>query len=137
MTYAKQKELELLAPAGSLESFFAAFENGADAVFCGLKTFSARAKAKNFTIFELERLVGYSHKLNKKIYVALNTLIKESELPELITVLQVLEYLKIDGLIIQDLGLYHLAHTHFPEIPLHASTQMVVHNLAGLECLRN
>ena len=131
----QKKQLELLAPAGSLESFFAAFENGADAVFCGLKTFSARAKAKNFTMFELERLVGYSHKLNKKIYVALNTLIKESELPELITVLGALEHLSIDGLIIQDLGLYHLAHIHFPEIPLHASTQMVVHNLAGVRVL--
>jgi putative protease len=131
----KHGKLELLAPAGSLQSFFAAFEYGADAVFCGLKTFSARAKAKNFTIEELAQLVGYTHKLNKKIYVALNTLIKEAELPELITVLSELEHLRIDGLIIQDLGLYHLAHTYFPEIPLHASTQMVVHNLAGVRIL--
>jgi len=131
MKFAKRKEMELLAPAGSLGSFFAAFENGADAVFCGLKTFSARAKAKNFSLMELERLVGYAHKHNKKIYVALNTLIKESELPELINVLSELERLLVDGLIIQDLGLYQMAHVYFPGIPLHASTQMVVHNLAG------
>ena len=135
MRSAKRKQMELLAPAGSLGSFFAAFENGADAVFCGLKTFSARAKAKNFSLTELERLVGYAHKHNKKIYVALNTLIKEAELPELINVLSELERLMVDGLIIQDLGLYHLAHVHFPGISLHASTQMVVHNLAGVQQL--
>ncbi|MCK5071059.1 MAG: U32 family peptidase, partial [Desulfocapsa sp.] len=124
-------KVELLAPAGSVQSFFAAIESGADAVFCGLKVFSARAKAKNFTMEELSQLVGYAHRLNKKLYVALNTLVKENELPELITVLQELEYLSVDGLIIQDLGLYHLLHTYFPKVPIHASTQMVIHNLAG------
>ena len=128
-------KLELLAPAGSLQSFFAAIECGADAVFCGLKTFSARASAKNFTMEELTRVVGYTHKLNKKIYVALNTLIKEDELGELIEVLCELEHLRVDGLIIQDLGLYQLAHRYFPKIPLHASTQMVIHNLAGVKIL--
>lgn len=127
--------MELLAPAGSLGAFFAAFENGADAVFCGFTFFSARAKAQNFSLIELERLVGYTHKLNKKIYVALNTLIQEAELTELIPVLSELHRLQVDGLIIQDLGLYHLAKNHFPEIPLHASTQMVVHNLAGVRQL--
>ena len=124
-------KVELLAPAGSVQSFFAAIESGADAVFCGLKVFSARAKAKNFTMEELSQLVGYAHRLNKKLYVALNTLVKENELPELITVLQELEYLSVDGLIIQDLGLYYLLHTYFPKVPIHASTQMVIHNLAG------
>ncbi|AGF79087.1 collagenase-like protease [Desulfocapsa sulfexigens DSM 10523] len=128
-------KLELLAPAGSLQSFFAAVESGADAVFCGLKTFSARAKAKNFTMEELVGLAGYAHKLNKKIYVALNTLVKEDELSELISVLSELEYLGVDGLIIQDLGLYRVAHKYFPKIPLHASTQMVIHNLAGVKIL--
>lgn len=135
MTSTQRKHMELLAPAGSLESFFAAIENGADAVFCGLKTFSARAKAKNFSLKDLERVVGYTHKINKKIYIALNTLVKEAELAELILVLSELDRLQVDGLIIQDLGLYHLANTHFPGIPLHASTQMVVHNLAGIRQL--
>ncbi|MEA3469937.1 MAG: DUF3656 domain-containing protein [Thermodesulfobacteriota bacterium] len=135
MTFAQQNNLELLAPAGSLESFFAAFENGADAVFCGLKTFSARAKAKNFSLKELDRLSGYAHSNSKKIYIALNTLVKETEIASLIEVLQELERVSVDGLIIQDPGLYRLAHTHFPKIPLHASTQMVIHNLAGVRML--
>ncbi len=128
--------LELLAPVGSLESFFAAVENGADAVFCGLKTFSARAKAKNFTLEELERLKGYAEARGVKIYVALNTLIKECELRAIIELLAELDYLSVDGLIIQDLGLYRIAHQHFPGIPLHASTQMLTHNLAGVLMLQ-
>lgn len=135
MKLLKQKRPELLAPAGSLESFFAALESGADAVFCGLKTFSARAKAKNFTLSELERLACYSHSKKKKIYVALNTLIKEVELSELVDVLVALSHFRVDGLIIQDLGLYRLAHTHFPAIPLHASTQLTIHNIAGVQML--
>lgn len=129
------QDVELLAPAGSLESFFAAFESGADAVFCGLKSFSARARAKNFSLDELQRLSAYAHAREKKLYVALNTLIKESDLLPLSETLNELSRLSIDGLIIQDFGLYHLAHTYFPEIPLHASTQMVVHNLAGVRML--
>jgi putative protease len=129
--------LELLAPVGSLESFFAAVENGADAVFCGLKTFSARAKAKNFTLEELELLKGYAEARGVKIYVALNTLIKECELRAIIELLAELDSLSVDGLIIQDLGLYRIAHQHFPEIPLHASTQMLTHNLAGVLMLQH
>ena len=135
MTLSKQNQLELLAPAGSLESFFAALESGADAVYCGLNTFSARAKARNFSLEELERLSGYCHSRGKKIYVALNTLIKEVELPALVDVLSALSSCRVDGLIIQDLGLYHLAHVHFSEIPLHASTQMTIHNIAGVKML--
>lgn len=128
----KSNPLELLAPVGSLESFFAAVENGADAVFCGLKTFSARAKAKNFTLEELERLIGYAGVRGGKVYVALNTLVKESELEPLVESLIELQSLEVDGLIVQDLGLYRIAHEYFPEIPLHASTQMLTHNLAGV-----
>lgn len=135
MILAKPEKLELLAPAGSLESFFAAFENGADAVFCGLKTFSARAKAKNFSLKELAQLSAYTHAIDKKIYVALNTMIKERELPLLIEILQELEHVAVDGLIVQDLGVYRLVHQHFHGIPLHASTQMVIHNLAGVRML--
>lgn len=132
MKKTNRKPVELLAPVGSLESFFAAVENGADAVFCGLKTFSARAKAKNFTLEELERLKGYAGARGIKVYVALNTLIKECELPALVALLAELECISVDGLIIQDLGLYRIAHRYFPGIPLHASTQMLTHNLAGV-----
>lgn len=132
---ANYAKVELLAPAGSLQSFFAALEYGADAVFCGLTRFSARAKAKNFSLDDLDQLLCYAHNLNKKVYVALNTLIQEAELHELIALLEAIETLGVDGLIIQDLGLYRIAHTYFPAIPLHASTQMLVHNLAGVQVL--
>jgi U32 family peptidase len=132
MEISKQNTLELLAPAGSIQSFFAAIENGADAIFCGLEQFSARAKAKNFSLQELELIKGYAKEKGVKVYVALNTLIKEQELAAIIELLATLEYLQIDGVIIQDLGLYGLVHTHFPGIPLHASTQMLSHNLAGV-----
>lgn len=127
--------LELLAPAGSIESFFAAIEAGADAVYCGLKEFSARAKAKNFTVAEIERLTAYSHRQEKKLYVALNTLIKETELPKLIDTLTALAAIPVDAVIIQDLGLWRLARLYFPDLPLHASTQMTIHNAAGVKML--
>lgn len=132
MEISKQNRLELLAPAGSVQSFFAAVENGADAIFCGLEQFSARAKAKNFSLQELELIKGYASKKGVKVYVALNTLLQEHELPAMVELLATLEYLQIDGIIIQDLGLYHLVHTYFAKIPLHASTQMLSHNLAGV-----
>ncbi len=132
---AKTPTLELLAPAGSTEAFFAALDQGADAVYCGLKEFSARARARNFTLPELERLTAYAHQQQKKLYVTLNTLLKEAELPQLVDVLASLAAIKIDGLIIQDLGVWRLAHRHFPGLPLHASTQMTVHNAAGVKML--
>ena len=126
---------ELLAPAGSIEAFFAALEAGADAVYCGLKEFSARAKAKNFTLEEMERLAAYAHAQGRRLYVTLNTLIKEAELPRLVEVLATLGTLPVDGIIVQDLGLWRLVRQHFPELPLHASTQMTVHNAAGVKML--
>ena len=126
---------ELLAPAGSLESFFAAMEAGADAVYCGLKEFSARAKAKNFTLAEIERLAAYAHHHDRRLYVTLNTLLKEAELPRMLEILADLASFSVDGIIIQDLGLWRLVRQHFPELPLHASTQMTIHNAAGVKRL--
>jgi collagenase-like PrtC family protease len=131
----QERQLELLAPAGSLEAFFAALDNGADAVYCGLKEFSARVKAKNFTLPEVERLTACAHRQGKKLYVALNTLLKEAELPKLIDILADLSGIGLDGVIIQDLGVWRLARTWFPALPLHASTQMTVHNGAGVRML--
>jgi putative protease len=118
-----------------MESFFAAMEAGADAVYCGLHEFSARAKAQNFSLTEMENLCAYAHKQGRKLYIPLNTLIKESELPRLIHVLEGIARCQPDGLIIQDLGVYRLVHDFFPEIPLHASTQMAVHNSGGVQML--
>ncbi len=126
---------ELLAPAGSLEAFFAALDQGADAVYCGLEEFSARAKARNFTLEVVERMTSLAHLQKKKIYIALNTLIKEAELPRLVDILASLTAIGVDGLILQDLGVWRLARHHFPALPLHASTQMTVHNPAGVRML--
>jgi len=133
--HAVQKKTELLAPAGSLEAFFAAMEKGADAVYAGLKEFSARAKAKNFTLQQMERMIAYAHSLEKKVYVTLNTLVKENELPQLVDTLSSLEAMRVDAVIIQDLAVARIAHRFFPGIPLHASTQMTVHNSPGVQQL--
>jgi len=127
------KKPELLAPAGSLESFFAAMEKGADAVYAGLTEFSARAKAKNFTLSRMERIVAYAHSLGRRVYVTLNTLVKEQELAKLVEVLSALAAMGADGIIIQDMAVYRLARNHFPELPIHASTQMTIHNSLGVK----
>src|SRR5210317_2161361 len=123
---------ELLAPAGSLEAFFAAMEFGADAVYTGLKEFSARAKAKNVNRDELERMVGYAHARQRKVFLTLNTLVKEKELSHLIDVLAAVEAIGVDAVIIQDMGAWRLARRHFPGLELHASTQQTIHNVAGV-----
>ncbi len=128
---------ELLSPAGSLETFFAALEAGADAVYCGLKDFSARARARNFTLRDLERMTTYAHRAERKVFVTLNTLIKESELPALAETLDALEAMGIDAVILQDLAVWRLARRHFPALELHASTQMTIHNSAGVRMLEN
>ena len=126
---------ELLAPAGSLESFFAALEKGADAVYAGLQEFSARARAKNFTLAQMERMLAYAHGQNRKIYITLNTLVKEKELPQLVDTLAALAGMRVDGVILQDLAVARLIRNHFPSIPLHASTQMTIHNTPGVKML--
>ena len=129
------KKPELLAPAGSLEAFFAAMEKGADAVYAGLRDFSARAKAKNFTLDQMERMLAYAHRQGRKVYVTLNTLVKEQELPLLVETLAALEGMGADGIIIQDLAVARLARDYFPRLPLHASTQMTIHNSLGVRQL--
>ena len=126
---------ELLAPAGSLESFFAAMEKGADAVYAGLREFSARARAKNFTLAQMERMLAYAHAHDRRIYITLNTLVKEQELPQLVDTLAALANMRVDAVIVQDLAVARLVRNHFPGIPLHASTQMTVHNIPGVQML--
>ena len=134
MTLQKNRP-ELLAPAGSLESFFAAMEKGADAVYAGLQDFSARARAKNFSLSQMERMLGYAHAHDRRIYITLNTLVKEQELPQLVDTLAALDAMRVDGVIVQDLAVARLVRNHFPAIPLHASTQMTIHNTAGVQML--
>ena len=126
---------EILAPCGSLEAFFAAMESGADAVYAGLREFSARARAKNFTLGQMARMLAYAHQRGRKIYITLNTLVKEQELPQLVETLAELAKLRVDGVIVQDMAVARLVRSHFPSIPLHASTQMTIHNLPGVKLL--
>ena len=123
---------ELLAPAGNLETAFAAYDAGADAVYCGLGKFNARERAQNFTPDSLARLLDYAHGRGRKLYLTLNTLVKETELSEVAAYLAELAKLRPDALIVQDLGVLNLAREYFPSLVLHASTQMGIHNSAGV-----
>jgi U32 family peptidase len=125
------KKPELLAPAGSPEAFHAAMEYGADAVYLGLKKFSARDNAVNFTETELDHAVGHAHALGRKVYVALNTIVQEAEWPELLGSLAYCEEIGVDAIILQDMGVLRAIREHFPRLKWHASTQMLIHNVEG------
>jgi putative protease len=129
---------ELLAPAGGPEAAFAAFHFGADAIYLGLKKFSARAEAENFTLDELDEVTAYAHRLTprRRVFVTINTLIRQDELGELVEAVAALDAIGVDAVILQDLGVYRLLRTRFPRIELHASTQLSVHNRAGAETLK-
>ena len=128
--------VELLAPAGSFGTALAAFDAGADAVYLGLDAFSARAQAVNFSPDELSALLSLSRTEGRKVYVTFNTLLSDGELPEAIEKLALLEDLAPDALIVQDLGVARLIRTHFPSLAIHASTQLVAHNLEGVLALK-
>ncbi|MGV8119159.1 MAG: peptidase U32 family protein [Candidatus Xenobiia bacterium LiM19] len=127
--------MELLAPAGTKEALVAAVEAGADAVYIGIEGFNARQRARNFSMYDAEVMTHYLHSRKKRIYIAMNVLIKEREIPAVFDLLNRLSALSVDGLIVQDLGLIHLCRNYFKEIPLHASTQMAIHNSEGVKCL--
>jgi len=127
------KQPELLAPAGSPEALFAAFQYGADGVYLGVGNLNARASAHNFTKEELAPLLNFSHSNNKKIYAALNTLVKTSELDNAFETLSDLAKTGIDAVIIHDLGIYKITKEYFPKIPIHFSTQMTIHNFQGAQ----
>ncbi len=127
---------ELLAPVGSKESLIAAVENGADAVYFGGTIFSARQYASNFDREELEWAVDYAHARGLKVYVTVNTLIKDSQLEEACDYLQFLCNSGADAVIVQDLGLIKFLREQLPELPVHASTQMTIHNAQGIKFLK-
>ncbi|MCQ2389561.1 MAG: U32 family peptidase [Kiritimatiellae bacterium] len=127
---------ELLAPAGSFEVARAAFAAGADAVYLGLDSFSARAYAVNFSAEDLAQLVAYARALGRKVYVTFNTLVADSELETAEEKLALLDEIGPDGLIVQDLGVARLVRERHPSLALHASTQMAAHNLEGALLLK-
>ncbi len=122
---------ELLLPVGNTESFFAAAEGGADAVYLGLRQFNARNRADNFTHDQFLALLREAKKRDIKVYLTLNTVIKNRELPELLDILHFLSKTTVSAIIIQDWGIYYFVKKHFPNLILHASTQMGFHNSAG------
>ena len=129
------KKPELLSPAGSLETALAAFDGGADAVYCGLPKFNARERAVNFSFPQLRTLLEKAHNDGKKVYVTFNTLLKSAELSEAAQFLAELAKSPPDALIVQDPGVIYLVNKYFPFFTLHASTQMGIHNSCGVNVL--
>ena len=145
---------ELLAPAGDFETALAAFDAGADAVYCGLSDFSARAFATNFSLEQLKDLIRYAHAgrdripgdptarpesapyRDKRAYVTFNTVIDEANFEEAVERLSRLEQAGPDAIIVQDLGVARICRRFFPGLALHASTQLVAHNLEGVLALK-
>lgn len=123
--------IELLAPAGSIESLYAAVQAGTDAVYLGGNKFSARAYASNFDNENMAKAVEYCHLYNVKIYVTINTILKQDELDEALEYAKFLYKTGVDALIIQDLGFANLIRKNLPDFELHASTQMTIHNAEG------
>ena len=129
------KNMELLAPAGSMESLKVAVYNGADAVYLGIKEFNARNNIQGFSIETLPEAVDFAHLFGVKVYLALNILFKDEELQSALDVVADANNIGVDAFIVQDLGLVHLINKYYPNIELHASTQMAVHNLEGVRIL--
>ncbi|HZK34190.1 MAG TPA: DUF3656 domain-containing protein [Bacillota bacterium] len=129
------REIELLAPAGSRDALTAAIQNGADAVYMGGTKFSARRMADNFETEALREAVEYAHLYGVRIYITLNILIKEKELSEIRDYLDQLSDLCIDGVIVQDLGVAKIIAEEYPQLSLHASTQMTIHEAQGAKTL--
>ncbi|MGO1469205.1 MAG: DUF3656 domain-containing U32 family peptidase [Tissierella sp.] len=126
---------ELLAPVGSMESLYAAVQNGANAVYLGGKLFNARQSASNFGYEELEEAVKYSHINNVKVYVTINILIDDKEMLEVLDFIRFLYEADVDAIIVQDIGLANCVRKLFPDLDIHASTQMTINNLEGVKLL--
>ena len=124
--------MEILAPAGSREAVYRAQAAGADAVYLGYAAFSARAGADNFDEQALAETVRYAHLHHMRVYVTVNTLVKDGEMQEVRNLLGLLSRLPADGVLVQDLGVLRLAGKAFPELRIHASTQMAIHNATGV-----
>lgn len=134
--YTQRPAPEILAPAGSYDSFRAALLAGADAVYAGGPQFGARAYAKNFTEEQLADAIDEAHLHGRRFYLTVNTLVKDKELPELLRFLFPLYEKGLDAVIVQDAGVFELVRTCFPEMEIHASTQMTVAGAGGARFLK-
>jgi putative protease len=129
------KDIELLAPAGSPEALDAAINEGADAVYLGLKNFNARLRTSNFAYSQFEGAVKNLHRMGKKIYVTVNTVFEQREADRMYQFLKYLAAIGPDGIIVQDFGVSRMVRQHFPTLKLHASTQMNVSSSRGANVL--
>ena len=129
------KKIELLAPAGNMDALRAAIMAGCDAVYLGGIRFGARAFSKNFDNDEIVEAIKYAHLYGVKVYVTVNTLIYENEVGVFLEYVEFLHKNNVDGLIIQDFGMFDLVRKTFPNLELHASTQMHIHNLDGVQLM--
>ena len=132
----KTKKIEVLAPAGNPAALKAAVFAGADAVYMGGSLFSARASAVNFSREEMREAVLFARERNVRVYVTVNTLLKDDELPEALDFCKFLCSVPVDGILIQDMGLFNILREACPEMPLHASTQMSLHTPGGAALLK-
>ena len=128
--------VELLAPAGDPECFMAAVLAGADAIYVGGSSFGARAYAKNFSEEELLHAIRMAHLYEKKVYMTVNTLVKEAELKKLPAFLQPYYEEGLDGVIMQDLGAVRMIRRFFPDLEIHASTQMTITGFGAANYLK-
>jgi putative protease len=122
------RKIELLAPGGDVEAIKAAIVAGANAVYCGLDMFNARNRASNLSYDELNGVLRLAHEHNCEVFLTLNVVILEHEVVSLVRLLNKLVNSGIDGIIVQDLGIFNIVKKHFPSLHIHASTQLTTHN---------
>ena len=129
----ENKMPEILAPAGGMEQLIAAVRCGADAVYLGTNGFNARQNAKNFSDEELSEAVSYCHARNTAVHVTLNTLVFDDEIKKLYDTIEKIAMSGADAVIVQDIAVAKIIRECCPDIALHASTQMTIHNTAGVQ----
>ncbi len=129
--------MEILAPCGNYEKFKAAFLADADAFYLGLERYSARTNAGNFTVDELKQVALFSKFTNKKLFITINTLLSDSQISDIYSLLSNIYNIEITGIIIQDLALIDMVKKSFPKFNLISSTQMSIHNIGGVRFLEN
>ncbi|MCG9544097.1 U32 family peptidase [Vibrio sp. Isolate33] len=129
------RKIELLAPGGDVEAIKAAIVAGANAVYCGLDTFNARNRASNLSLDELNGVIRLAHEYGCEVFLTLNVVLLEHETKSITKLLNQLVNTKVDGIIVQDLGLFNLVRKHFPSLDVHASTQLTTHNEGQIKFL--
>ena len=131
------RNLELLAPGGNIDSIKAAIAAGADAVYCGLNRFNARNRADNLSIDDLIGVIRLAHRNDCQVFLTLNIILIESEISALVSLLNKIVNIGLDGVIVQDFGLLYLLNEKFKSLKIHASTQLTTHNEGQVKFMRD